>query len=144
MYARNPEVLHRMFAKSFSAGNIDALMAIYEPGACLNADALLTAVRTPGASQAPDPNRVVTGTEVIRQVVSGFFAVKPEMRAKTRKVMRVGDIVLLHSEWTVTATGPDGNAVKLVGQSAEVVRRQPDGTWLCIIDNPLEVTPSSR
>jgi ketosteroid isomerase-like protein len=33
-------------------------------------------------------------------------------------------------------TGPDGKPVKIEGQSAEVARRQPDGTWLFVIDNP--------
>ena len=33
-------------------------------------------------------------------------------------------------------TGADGSEVNLTGQTSDVVRRQPDGTWLLVIDNP--------
>jgi ketosteroid isomerase-like protein len=33
-------------------------------------------------------------------------------------------------------TGADGKPMKIEGQSAEVARRQPDRTWLFVIDNP--------
>ena len=36
-------------------------------------------------------------------------------------------------------TGPDGKAVSMAGQSTEVVRRQPDGTWRYVVDNPYAV-----
>ena len=40
------------------------------------------------------------------------------------------------SKWVLEGTGPDGKPIKMEGQSAEVARRQPDGTWLFVIDNP--------
>ena len=30
----------------------------------------------------------------------------------------------------------DGSAVNMSGQSTDVMRRQPEGTWLCVIDSP--------
>ncbi len=47
-----------------------------------------------------------------------------------------GDTALVHSKWTTVGTDADGNRVDFAGQGTEVVRRQADGTWLFIIDNP--------
>ena len=33
-------------------------------------------------------------------------------------------------------TAADGSEVNLTGQTSDVVRRQADGTWLLVIDNP--------
>jgi ketosteroid isomerase-like protein len=38
--------------------------------------------------------------------------------------------------WQLTATGPDGSPISMTGHSAEVARRQPDGSWRFVIDNP--------
>jgi ketosteroid isomerase-like protein len=38
--------------------------------------------------------------------------------------------------WTFAGTGPDGTPVKLAGHSADVLRRQIDGSWRFVIDNP--------
>jgi ketosteroid isomerase-like protein len=38
--------------------------------------------------------------------------------------------------WSFTGTGPDGEPVKLTGRNADVLRRQSDGGWRFVIDNP--------
>jgi ketosteroid isomerase-like protein len=37
----------------------------------------------------------------------------------------------------MTGTDPDGNDVSMTGLTSDVVRRQPDGNWLFVIDNPI-------
>ena len=54
MPARSPEELDRLFAAALNRGNLEAILALYEPGACL----------------ASAPGRMVTGTEAIRRVVA--------------------------------------------------------------------------
>jgi ketosteroid isomerase-like protein len=46
------------------------------------------------------------------------------------------DSALLHSAWTLATTGPDGVPINMAGTTADVVRRQADGTWRFVIDNP--------
>jgi len=58
------------------------------------------------------------------------------MNVEVCKVFQTGGIALTHSDWTLTGTAPDGSTVNMGGKSADVMRRQPDGTWLLIIDNP--------
>ena len=47
-----------------------------------------------------------------------------------------GDMALLHSRWTLKGTAPDGSPVEMAMQGTEVVRRQVNGNWLFVIDNP--------
>ena len=38
--------------------------------------------------------------------------------------------------WSFDGTGPDGDPVRLSASNADVLRRQADGTWRFVIDNP--------
>ena len=120
MPARTPEELHRLFAEALNAHDLEALMALFEPEAIL----------------IPQPGQVVTGTEAIREALSSFLALKPKYELEFKKAFQAGDIALLFSEWTLSATDPDGNAVEMEGRTSDVVRRQPDGSWLVVIENP--------
>jgi ketosteroid isomerase-like protein len=53
------------------------------------------------------------------------------MTVTTRYVIEAGDLAILSNEWTLTAGGESMSAI-----TAEVARRQPDGGWLYVIDNP--------
>ena len=56
---------------------------------------------------------------------------------QVRRVFEADDLVLSFADWTLTGTGPDGEAVEMSGQTSDVLRRQPHGTWRFVIDNPL-------
>ena len=43
---------------------------------------------------------------------------------------------LVASPTRVLCTGPDGEPVRLEAKNADVLRRQADGTWRFVIDNP--------
>jgi len=43
------------------------------------------------------------------------------------------DLAVLYNDWSLRA---DGKPAELVGKAMEVVRRQPDGTWLFAVDAP--------
>jgi ketosteroid isomerase-like protein len=51
-------------------------------------------------------------------------------------VVENGDLALTVSDYTFTSTGPDGKQTSISARGTEVVRRQADGTWRFIIDNP--------
>ena len=48
---------------------------------------------------------------------------------KVRHVLESGDTALLVVDWEIPQAGMSGTAT-------DVARRQPDGTWRCVIDNP--------
>lgn len=107
--AAQPEDLGRFFVERANAGDVDGLAALYE------ADALL----------AFPPGQVTSGTQAIRQVYEQLLVSKPTFTAGSQQAaLRVGDLAL-------TSTRLVGG-----GATAEVARRQPDGTWLWVIDQP--------
>ena len=121
MAERGPVEAHVRFQQAFNAGDLDGLMALYEPDAVM--------MPQPGAEP-------VKGTRAIRSALEGFLALKGTLELKTVHVIQHGDLALLRSAWRVTGTGPDGEPVEMSHRSAEVVHRQADGSWRYIIDHP--------
>ena len=121
MSARTPEEVPRLWAETFSAGDLDALVALYEEH-----DAMLV----------PQPGEAVTGIDGIREALSAFLSLQPTFNLEVRKVLQTGDIALSFADWTLSGTGPDGEAIEMAAQTSDVLRRQPDGSWRIVIDNP--------
>jgi len=121
MPARTPEDCDRLFGEYLNAGELESLAALYEPGASL--------VQQNGS--------VVTGHAALREALRGFVAMRPKIRMNVVKVVKAGeDLAVLYNDWSLRADGPDGKPAELVGKAMEVVRRQPDGTWLFAVDAP--------
>ncbi len=61
-----------------------------------------------------------------------MLARRGQMELETRSVVESGaGLAVLHAGWTLSGSGATARGV-----STEVVRRQPDGTWLFLIDEP--------
>ena len=120
MPANTPEEVHELFSKLFSAADLDGIVSLYEPGATF----------------MPQPGQPVSGHEQIREALSGFLGLKGDFDLQPSNVIKADDIALLISSWTLKGTDPEGNPVDLSGRTSDVARRQPDGTWLIVIDNP--------
>ena len=120
MPANSPEEVHVLFARHFSAGDLESLLSLYEPGATL----------------VPQPGPVVTGLAGIRVAMNEFLALKPQFDLQLKRTFQAGDIALVLSTWQLKGTDPNGGVVEMAGQTSDVVRRQPDGTWLLVIDVP--------
>src|SRR5437660_11189097 len=120
MFGGEPEDLDRCVMEAMNAGDIDGLVSLYEPQATLT----------------PAPGNLVTGLDAIRESFGPFIALKPTLTLTPRKLAETGDIALTCATWELTGTGPDGSPVRMSGNSVEVCRRQPDGRWLFVIDNP--------
>jgi uncharacterized protein (TIGR02246 family) len=119
MKVKEPQQMQAAFEAAFNSGDINQLLALYEPEAVL----------------APQPGQRVTGLAAIKEAFNGFLALKGTMRVKHVYAMECGNIALLQGEWKLTAKGPDGKQMEMGSRTAEVVRKQPDGTWLYIIDH---------
>ena len=120
MPANTPADVDLQLMAAINASDVDSAVGCYEPGAAL----------------ISERGKTVTGTEAIREVLSGFMAIRPKMSITVPLVIESGDTALVHSEWTTVGTDADGNRVDFAGQGTEVVRRQADGSWRFVIDNP--------
>ena len=76
------------------------------------------------------------GRDAIREAVVTVFASEPKLQGGRPRVFIADDIALVISDWTMEAKGPDGETIRESGTATDVMRRQPDGTWRYVIDNP--------
>jgi ketosteroid isomerase-like protein len=120
MPARRPQEIYELFKQFFDAKDTDALVALYEPNAAFQSQ----------------PGQVVTGHAAIREALGGFLALNAEFQMQPAAIIETANLALLISKWTLKGTDPNGEPVDLSGQTSDVVRRQSDGTWLFVIDNP--------
>jgi ketosteroid isomerase-like protein len=65
----------------------------------------------------------------------GFLAFEGHITLDTKLVVTVGELAYLSNRWSLSGTGPDGNPMVLGATTAEVARRQADGSWRYVIDN---------
>lgn len=105
---------------AFHEGDIEGIMRTYEPAAVV--------VGEPGAP--------VQGDGPLRAMFAGFIAAKAYFTFDGHEVVAAGDIALHLTPWKMTGVAPDGGPISGAGLSIAVLRRQADGNWLMVIDNP--------
>lgn len=111
-------VIERMTA-AFQAHEIETVMTTYEPGAAI----------------AFEPGRPITDEEQIRQMFGAMASANPVFTYAGHEVVVSGDIALHVAPWRMKARTPDGEMTQS-GLSVAVLRRQADGAWKMVIDNP--------
>ncbi len=116
----SPEEAVKAFFDAFNRGDLDAVVAMYEPGATL----------------VPQPGQMAKGHAAIREALGGFLSLQPTLTPGRRALVEAGDIALSVVRWSLAGSGPDGTPVRMEGTTSDVLRRQPDGRWLYVIDNP--------
>ncbi|MCK9878598.1 nuclear transport factor 2 family protein [Frankia sp. AgPm24] len=108
--ARVPEDLTRLFVERANAGDAAGIAELYEPDAVM----------------AYPPGGRTVGRDAIRALWERVLTHAPRFEPEEPLPTLVsGDIAL-------TSTAPRDGA----GARAQVVRRQPDGTWLRLLDQP--------
>lgn len=108
--ARTPEDITRLFVERANAGDAEGMAELYEPEAVM----------------AFPPGQATVGREAIRKLFEQMVAARPRFQPEAPlATVRAGDLAL-------TATRARDEA----GARAQVARRQPDGTWLRVLDRP--------
>jgi uncharacterized protein (TIGR02246 family) len=123
MPASRPEDMSSVWEQAFNSGDVEQVMALYEPDAVL----------------IPEPGQVARGTDAIRQALLGFVGLKLPIRLENKRVLTSGDLAMVSNTWKMAGTGPDGSPLDLGGNTMEVLRRQPDGTWRYVFDDPFSM-----
>ena len=118
--ATSPERLMELFSERVRDRDLDALMLLYEPDAVF----------------LPSSGGMLTGRGEIRGGLAELLSLEPVMNVHVVQVLSTGDTALVVNEWSMTGTAPDGSEMRQGGTSTDVVRRQPDGSWLVLIDHP--------
>lgn len=104
--ASEPDDLNRFFLERANADDVEGLVALYEPDAVL----------------ALPTGELARGRQAIRQAFVQLLAHGPTFtRDGQRPPLHNGDLALTSTRLSSGAT-------------AEIARRQPDGTWLWAVD----------
>lgn len=121
-----------------SAAMSDPLSVITQLVTAMNVQDLESAMTLfePGASFVIKPGVVVSGTGGIRQALEGFMALKPTLTIETQQLVQAGDVAQYCARWSLKGIDPTGTHVQLGGRSSSILRQQPDGRWLFVVDNP--------
>jgi uncharacterized protein (TIGR02246 family) len=119
MPAHEPAEIHALFERAFNQRDVQGLIALYEPNAVLVLN-----------------GHDVKGRDNIREAFENLLPRRGRMTLATRAVVESEGLAVLHGGWSVEpAAGMEGE-IATRGLSTEVVRKQPDGTWLFVIDSP--------
>ena len=120
MSTTTPEQVLESIVTGINSGNLDGLMPLYESDAAF----------------ATQPGSLAPGAPGVREALSDFISMKGKLDLEVTRVLEVGDLALVIGVWSFNGTGLDGQPVRLAARNADVLRRQTDGSWRFVIDNP--------
>jgi uncharacterized protein (TIGR02246 family) len=120
MPTATPEQVLESIVTGINSGDLESLMPLYESDAAF----------------ASEPGSLDHGAPGISQALTGFISMHGELDLEVTRVLEVDDLALVTGVWSFNGTGPDGEPVQLAARNADVLRRQSDGTWRFVIDNP--------
>ena len=115
-----PEQVLESIVTGINAGDLESLMPLYEREAAF----------------ATQPGSLAPGIPGVRDALSGFISMNGTLDLDVKRVLEVDDLALVVGVWSFDGTGPDGEPVRLESRNADVLRRQNDGSWRFVIDNP--------
>jgi ketosteroid isomerase-like protein len=115
--AETPEQVAALFMEYLEAADLDGLVSLYETNAHV--------VAAPGL--------LLVGTVAIREALQQMIDSGARVRLEPRNIRRVDDLALVSNTATLTEATPDAKPV--TSTTTQILRRQPDGGWIHILDD---------
>ncbi len=106
--------------QAFHSKNLSGVMNTYESSSAI----------------AFEPGQTITDRSTIEQMFQGAFSLDPRFTYSGHEVMVSGNLAIHIAPWQMQAKSPDGQVISQSGLSVAVLRKQADGRWLLVIDNP--------
>jgi len=99
-------------------------------------DGVLTSYED-GAAIMFEPGTRISDPALLRQMFEGAFQLNPKFNyPKGHEVYISNDIALHLAPWMMKGKAPDGTDIEQGGLSVAVLRKQENGKWLLVLDNP--------
>ena len=115
-----PEDWPRQFVEHFNAGDLEAVMSLYESEARF----------------VTRSGEMLVGRDAIRKVLGGLIEGKRQFQSRVVRTAIVGDIAQLYTDFEGTGVDDAGKTIPVRNKAIEVLRRQPDGSWKLIMGDP--------
>jgi uncharacterized protein (TIGR02246 family) len=120
MSVHSPKDWPRAFEEHLNAGELDAVIELYEAN----------------ASFIPPSGDTIVGRDRIRQVLAELIRSNTRLHGRVVRVVDAGDIAMLYTDFVGTRTDAAGQTVEVRSDAIEILRRQRDGTWKLIVGDP--------
>ena len=119
MAVRKPEEWPTLFSQQVNAGDLEAVIELYEPGATF----------------VLESGEVVRSHEGMRAVLTNLLSKKPRFESRVERCAMQDDIAMLYTNFVITM--PDSSEPQqMKSRAIEILRRQTDGSWKLIIGDP--------
>ena len=115
-----PEDLYPALGAAYNAGDLEALLALYDPKAVF----------------VIKPGRVTASPAELRAALQHVIALGARLSVNPQSFTCSDDLVLVLGTFTLSGRRPDGTPLERTARFADVLRRQPDGSWRIAVDNP--------
>jgi len=115
-----PEDWPRVFEQHLDAGDLDAVMALYDPEARF----------------VTRSGETLVGREAIRKVLGSMIKAKTQLHSRVVRAVTVGDVAQLYTDFEGTTVDSSGKTTPLHHKAIEVLRRQTDAGWKLIMGDP--------
>jgi uncharacterized protein (TIGR02246 family) len=119
--ANSPEHAVELLDQAFNQGDIETALSFYEDAAVIVAE----------------PSRTIRGKTELRTFFESVMHSGASAKQLKTRVLEADGVALFLSRWTLTSKGAEENAEPRTFVATTVFRKQPDGSWRILIDNPI-------
>lgn len=78
----------------------------------------------------------IRGRTQIEKAISTLCALELEIKGSEPHLTTIGDLSLWLDEWEMIGKTPDGHLIKNHGHTTCLMKRNEEGVWLWLVDNP--------
>ncbi len=117
--ADKPAEALTLVGEALSDGDLEAALALYEPGAALALAAWTSARRT----------------EEVRAALGELMETRVPIRVSVTREIIADDLALVFGIRAISGRSVDGSLVWLVGEGGAVLRRTPGHGWRLVVDD---------
>ncbi len=121
MAASSPEHAVELLDRAFNEGDLDAVLSFYEDAAVVVAE----------------PSRLLRGTIELKRFFEDMIRSGLTAKQLKTRVIETDGVALFMSRWMLIPHNTSGKEETRTFIATTVFRKQPDGTWKALIDNPI-------
>lgn len=110
----------KQMTNAFHNKDLEGVMKTYEPQALV----------------VFEPEHPISDKTELRNKFIQAFQINPKFTYSGHEVFVNGNLATHFAPWTMTGQAPDGTPITQTGLSVAILRKQNNGQWLIIFDNP--------